>query len=90
MAALTMARLTMFIQKVLKISKPNVFWTDSTDVLFWITNSKPRKTFVENHVATILQLTSAKQWGHVNGVDNPADFGTRGVSISTIITSEKK
>ena len=89
MAALIGARLMKFIQEALKIQEPNVvYWTDSTDVLYWIWNDKPRKMFVENRVSAILKLTSPAQWRHVKGVDNPADIGTRGVSISAVAVSE--
>ena len=90
MAALVGARLMKFVQDALKIQKPSVvFWTDSTDVLYWIINSKPRKTFVENRVSSILQLSCPEQWRHVKGVDNPADLGTRGMAIAAVATSEK-
>ena len=66
-----------------------VLWTDSTDVLFWIQNEKPCKQFVENRVAAILELTSPEQWRHVRGIDNPADLGTRDLSISALAASQR-
>ena len=85
MAALIGARLMNFIQQTLKLDSPVVvFWTDSTDVLHWLWNVKPRKVFVENRVLSILALTRPEQWRHVRGIDNPADLGTRGTSLSEL------
>ncbi|KAF0313307.1 hypothetical protein FJT64_016161 [Amphibalanus amphitrite] len=53
------------------------FWTDSMDVIYWISCGRPRKLFVENRVSAILQLSRADQWRHVRGEENPADLGTR-------------
>ena len=89
MAALIGARLMTFIRGSLHLEKPQVtFWTDSTDVLFWIRVPKPRKTFVQNRISAILQLTSPEQWQHVRGTENPADLGTRGISLHTLAESE--
>lgn len=90
MAALIGARLMAFIQGALHLEKPNVtFWTNSTDVLYWIQVPKPRKVFVQNRISAILQLTSPEQWQHVRGVDNPAGLGTRGISLSALSDNEK-
>ena len=45
--------------------------------------------FVQNRISAILQLTSPEQWQHVRGVDNPADLGTRGISLSALSDNEK-
>ena len=90
MAALIGARLMRFIEDALRLQDPSVvFWTDSTDVLHWLWNNKPRKVFVENRVGSILELTRPGQWRHVRGVENPADLGTRGVPLSTISENNK-
>ena len=90
MAALIGARLMSFIKDTLKISEPTiVYWTDSTDVLCWLQNQKPRKVFVENRISAIREMTQPRQWRHVKGTDNPADLGTRGVSISTAAECQK-
>ena len=74
MAALIGARLMAFIKTVLQLESPTtVFWTDSTDVLHWLWNDRPRKVFVENRVRSILELTQPGQWRHVKGTKNPAD-----------------
>ena len=90
MAALIGSRLMNFIQDILHLEKPTVlYWTDSTDVLFWLRNRKPRKIFVENRVTSILQLTEPEQWRHVKGTENPADCGTRGISLAELVNQEK-
>ena len=93
MAALIGARLLKFVQDALRIQKDQkikvVLWTDSTDVLFWIQHDKPRKMFVENRVSEILEVTQPEQWRHIKGVDNPADLGTREISLSTLTASQR-
>ena len=90
MAALIGSRLMKFIQGTLRLENPVVFyWTDSTDVLFWLRYQKPRKLFVENRVSSILQLTKPEQWKHVKGTENPADLGTRGISLPELISQQK-
>ena len=85
MAALIGARLMEFVRQSLGVSSPLVrFWTDSMDVLFWITSQKPRRVFVDNRVVAILRLSSAGQWRHVRGELNPADLGTRGMSLAAL------
>ena len=82
------ARLMSFISAVLQLREPQVvFWTDSTDVLHWIRNRRTHKVFVENRVTAILELTDSKQWHHVRGVENPADLGTRGITLSALSES---
>ena len=57
-------------------------WTDSTTVLQWLPAAqKKQQVFVANRVAEILENSSMDQWRHVKGVENPADIGTRGMSI---------
>ena len=90
MAALSGARLMTFVKESLKLQSVSVtYWTDSTDVLFWIRNKKPRKVFIQNRVTSILQLTEQDQWHHVRGTENPADLGTRGISLKAMKESER-
>ena len=85
MAALIGARLLRFVPTTLQRSEPVVYlWTDSTDVLGWLGNPRPRKVFVENRVSAILDLTDPGQWGHVRGSENPADLGTRGIPLKSL------
>ena len=57
-------------------------WTDSSSVLQWLQAAhKKQQVFVANRAAEILENSSMDQWRHVKGVENPADIGTRGMSI---------
>jgi predicted nuclease with RNAse H fold len=58
------------------------FWTDSEVCLRWInTPSKSFKAYVAHCVGEIQTFTEPRQWLHVPGVINPADIGTRPISI---------
>ena len=57
-------------------------WTDSSTVLQWLQAAhKKQQVFVANRAAETLEKSSMDQWRHVKGVENPADIGTRGMSI---------
>ena len=82
MAALIGCRLMDFVRKALDLVDPRIFyWTDAMDVIFWLNSPKKMKVFVQNRVASILQLSQPGQWHHIRGEDNPADLGTRGMSM---------
>ncbi|KAF0294125.1 hypothetical protein FJT64_008179 [Amphibalanus amphitrite] len=85
MAALIGCRLMDLVRSALDLTEPRVvYWTDAMDVLFWLDQRRTMKVFVQNRVTSILQLTSRDQWRHVRGQDNPADLGTRGLSLSEL------
>ena len=54
------------------------YWTDNMIVLNWIQNRGEWKVFVQHRVDEILKLTKKHQWGHVFGLENLADLGSRG------------
>ena len=57
-------------------------WTDSSTVLQWLQSAhKKQQVFFANRAAEILESSSMDQWRHVKGIENPADIGTRGMSI---------
>ena len=57
-------------------------WTNSSTVLQWLqTAHKKQQVFAANRAAEILENSSMGQWRHVKRVENPADIGTRGMSI---------
>ena len=57
-------------------------WTDSSTVLQWLQSAhKKQQVFVANRAAEILESSSMYQWRHVKCIENPADIGTRGMSI---------
>ena len=37
---------------------------------------------MQHRVSEILHLTRKEDWGHVTGVENPTDLGSRGVTAS--------
>lgn len=53
--------------------------SDSMCALGWLQGTKPLPVFVSNRVRDIKNLKNA-EFRHVNGVENPADLCTRGVS----------
>ncbi|XP_023953674.2 uncharacterized protein LOC112057425 [Bicyclus anynana] len=64
-----------------------VFWTDSTIVLGWLRMAPSAlKTFVQNRVVEILELTGELPWRHISGKDNPADLASRGVLLNDLAT----
>ena len=66
---------------VVKIDK-TYHWTNSSTMLQWLQAAhKEQQTFVANRAAEILENSLMDQWRHVKGVENPADMGTRGMSI---------
>ena len=66
-----------------------VHWTDSTTVLKWLHASNNKQpVFVANRVAEILENSTIDQWRHVEGKMNPADIGTRGMTVEALKESE--
>ena len=66
-----------------------VHWTDSTTVLQWLHASNNKQpVFVANRVAEILENSTIDQWRHVDGKRNPADSGTRGMTVEALNESK--
>ena len=66
-----------------------VHWTDSTTVLQWLHASNNKQpVFVANRVAEIFENSTIDQWRHVEGKLNPADIGTRGMTVEALKESE--
>lgn len=84
------ARLYVKLIKSLRLSFDNVyFWSDSTIVLGWLkTSPNMLKTFVQNRVVEVNELTGDRQWLHVAGKQNPADLLSRGVHLDVLISSD--
>ena len=62
-----------------------VHWTDSTTILQWLHASHNKHSvFVANCVAEILENSTINQWRHVEGKLNPADIGTRGMTVEAL------
>ena len=84
MAAVLDLRLTESVSRVLNSSLSEaVFWSDSMNVLWWIRGrSRKFKPFVANRIREIQSFTNPKQWRYVPTNENPADFLTRGMTVS--------
>ena len=85
--ALLLSQLLHYLGQVFKIPLASTHaWTDSTIVLQWLDGSPRRyKTYVGNRVSTITDLLPPGRWHHVNGCENPADCGSRGLFPSELL-----
>ena len=83
-AAVVSVKLHKFITEQLDLPvNKTVFWTDSTIVLQYIRNEARRfQTFVANRLSIIHDTSSLYQWRHVDSLNNPADYASRGFSSS--------
>ena len=76
------AELLQHAKSIFSVPLSQIFmWTDSTVFLGWL-NGIPRrfKTYVSNHVSSIVDNVPAPRWSYVPCVENPADCASRGVS----------
>ena len=89
--ATILAILLHYIAHVLTIPIENVFaWTDSTVTLSWLhSNPKRFKTFVGNRVAQIIEMVPPSCWHHVSGLDNPADYASRGIFPEELVRNHQ-
>ena len=87
-AAVLATSLSLVIRKEMNLQDcPLFFWTDSLVVLGYLHNENARyKMFVANRVSFIVSNTPPLSWHHIRGVDNPADFGSRGIWSDIWIT----
>ena len=84
-AATTSVKLAAMVNEELKYGEDVQlkFLTDSTIVLGYINNLQTRfRVFVANRLKTIHNYSQPRQWSHVSTEDNPADYGSRGISMS--------
>ena len=90
MGAVIGLRLTKQISAVLEIPlSPATFWVDSMNVVYWIHGqSRNYKPFVSHRVGEIHEQSDPNQWRYVPTKQNPADFGTRGLTVSELADSE--
>lgn len=87
--ALCGARLYSKIRESLNFTFDNIiFWSDSMIVLGWLRMAPNLlKTFVQNRVAEIHEITEHLPWCHVSGKNNPADLVSRGVRLEDLKSS---
>ncbi|GFV31585.1 integrase catalytic domain-containing protein [Trichonephila clavipes] len=89
-AAVLLAKLMHRVKQALKLNVTNTFlWSDSMIVLSCIRKeSYQLKSFVDNRIATIQEMTSSEQWRYEATEDNPADFVSRGMDSLKLKTCE--
>ncbi|KAJ8037714.1 hypothetical protein HOLleu_18605 [Holothuria leucospilota] len=86
-AATVSVKLYKSLERELPMKPDKVkFWTDSTAVIRYISNSSARyHTFVANRVATIIDASQPNQWSYVESSENPADDASRGLYADDLI-----
>ena len=64
------------------ICLPTRYFSDSQDVIDWLKNTKDRqKRYVASRIARILKTSKISEWTHIPTAWNPADVGTRPISV---------
>ncbi len=88
-AAVTAVRLSVLLKSELHIEiDEEFFWTDSQVVLSYINNEARRfHVFVANRVQLIRENTNLNQWHYVDTSENPADYASRGLRASDILST---
>ena len=89
MAAILGLRLTQNVFRALEMSMQNVtFYSDSTDVLWWIRGyGRDFRPVVANRIGEIQMYSNPTQWQHVSTDQNPADLCMRGATPSELSES---
>ena len=65
--------------------EPTKYYTDSRDVLAWIQNTtEQQKRWVANRREFICKVSSPSSWNYVPTEINPADIGTRPVTVEDL------
>lgn len=90
-AAVLAVRMDVMLRTELQVVlEESVFWTDSTSVLRYITNTTKRfHTFVANRVSVIRELSATQQWRYVSSKQNPADDSSRGMTAEAFLKSTR-
>ena len=86
MAAVLGKQLALSIAEILNIDKEFItFWTDSTSVLWWVKGySRQFKPFIANRIGEIQTSTNPNTWRYVPTKENPADYLTRGTTLTEL------
>ena len=87
MAALILVKLMFNVEGALSLEqsvKRSKLWLDSQTALFWIMNRGKWKEFVKHRVNEILKLSDKRDWRYCPSRENPADIGSRGMSVSEL------
>ncbi|XP_075252273.1 uncharacterized protein LOC142344459 [Convolutriloba macropyga] len=82
-AAVYGAQLAQFVRDEMDIEiHKQVFWSDSTTVLYWLRTPEIRhRIVIANTLAKILDNSSAQDWFYISSTRNSADDGTRGYNV---------
>ena len=90
-AATVSVRLDKMLRTELTIPiESSVFWTDSTSVLKYVTNTSTRfRTFVANRISVIRDISDPSQWRHVRSELNPGDDASRGLSAISLLNDHR-
>ena len=86
-AADELAKRILDIENEIKIPQlqPTQLFTDSRDVHQWITNTTDNfKRYVTSRRDRICRLTSPSQWHYIQSEYNPADIGTRPITVEKL------
>ena len=68
----------------------SVYWTDSTSVLKCIHNQTKRfHTFESNRLTIIHDGSTPQEWRYVSRDANPADDGSKGLKLGTLIKNDR-
>ncbi len=90
LSSLLAVRLGEAVRKALPNQHLKVnYWSDSLVALGWIRGEPNRwKPFVRNQVETIQSVSEKEWWKHCLGVQNPANFASRGVPAPALVNSQ--
>lgn len=65
------------------------YWVDSCNVGYWIhSQSRNCKPFIAHRVGEIHEDSNPEEWRYVPGKLNPADHGTRRLTVEELIENE--
>ena len=90
LGALVRVRLTRQVCSTLKIPTNGVtYWVDSMNVGYWIQGqSREYKPFIAHCVREIHEFSAPNQWHYVPTDVNPADLGTRGLTVEELASAD--
>ena len=90
LGALVGLRLTRQVCSALKIPTNGVtYWVDSMNVGYWIQGqSREYKPFIAHRVGEIHEFSAPNQWRYVPTDLNPADLGTRGLTVEELASAD--
>lgn len=89
MAAVLGLRLSLVVGSTLDLRENKMkFWSDSANVLYWITGQSRRYTpFVANRIVEIHENSLPSNWHDVPSEENPADVAFRGIPADKLLES---